>query len=132
MIEIEQSIEATGVRFRVSGEKSEVLYIQNWLASYKQEDKIQIEKVPTNPTDRMRAEVFIDSDVDVNLNRIDFAALFKLTFVKFELNLPDASNTESDFMSKLNALQEMVQNALDSEEDFGFNIINQARKEAGF
>jgi len=111
MIEVQQTIEDTGIRFDVKGEKHELLYMQSWLAHYGQGHKFwPISDFPKSDFQNMTAFVFLDEDIDEKLNRIDFAALFKLTFAKFELKLPDASNTESDFMSRLERLVETMSN----------------------
>lgn len=105
MIELEQKIESNGIRFTVKGEKQEIQYMQDWLAFYGQESKLQLTSdLPEDDFGSVRAEIFLDEDVNEKLNRIDFASLFKLTFAKFELDLPDASNSECEAIARLEAL----------------------------
>ena len=133
MIELQQAIEDTGIRFDVKGEKHEILYMQEWLAYYGQGHKFwAISAVPENDFQGMTAFVFLDEDVNEKLNRIDFAALFKLTFAKFELNLPDASNSKSELMARLEALVEATSNLPeDPENGLDRDILADLKKEIG-
>lgn len=128
MIELEQTIEDSGVRFDCEGEAQEILYIREWLEYYRQEHKFWLtNKVPSKPHKTLTASVLFDEDVAHNLDRLGFASLFKLTFSKFELALPDASNTDSDFIKRLEALAEAVSNS----EGVDVSLISVMKEEVG-
>ena len=120
MIELEQTIEETGIRFNVKGEKQEIQFMQDWHAHYGQEHKFwRTSDVPEADHGTVTAMVFLDEDVHEKLSRIDFASLFKLTFAKFELSLPDASTAESELFRKLEMLVDGASNLPENETGLG-------------
>lgn len=105
MIELEQFRTDNGIRFNIKGEKHEVLYIQDWMQYYKQSHNFHLlSNLPEEGYRIITAYVELFEDVNSHLDRIGFAALFKITFSKFEINLPDAATADSELFSKLEQL----------------------------
>lgn len=131
MIDFTQSIQPTGIEFTLKGEKSEIQYVHTWLKIYNQEHKFWLTSdVPALDHQTLTAVVFLDEDVSKNLNRIDFASLFKLTFSKFEINLPDASNTNSELMDRLEKLVDVVSNLpRNTNGELSEDMLDEIRKE---
>ena len=133
MIELKQHIDDIGVRFDISGEKKEIMYVLNWLDFYGQAHTFCMSSdLPDADYKNMSAFVHIDNNVNEQLNKVDFAVLFKLTFCKFELNLPDATNADSELMRRLEALVEATC-ILPENPDTGLDrdVLDELKKELG-
>ena len=116
MIELEQKTVNDNVAFDVSGFKHEVFFVQKWLSHYGLGDLMSYDKKTLfansgNPMldqfSTHKAFVEFTKGAD-DITKEDFASIFKMAFAKFELDLPDASNTKSTVMERLDRMGAMA------------------------